>query len=122
MNFALASCRCSRGRHVTVNQQRTRIDFARCVRELVEIHYSEVERIVLVCNQLNTHTTASLFAAFPPAEARRLAEKLELHHTPKHGSWLYMAELELSVLARQCLQQRLPDRDAMTHAVTAWAD
>ena len=109
-------------RHVTVSQQRTRIDFAHCVRELVEVHYPHAERIVLVLDQLNTHSPASLYAAFPLTEARRLTEKLEIHHTPKHGSWLNMAELELSVLARQCLAQRLPDRDTMTHAVTAWAD
>ncbi len=109
-------------RHVTVSQQRTRIDFAHCVRERVEVHDPHAERIVLVLDQLNTHSPASLYAAFPPTEARRLTEKLEIHHTPKHGSWLNMAERELSVLARQCLAQRLPDRDTMTHAVTAWAD
>jgi hypothetical protein len=109
-------------RHVSVSQQRTRLDFARCVQELVDVHYPHAERIVLVLDQLNTHSPASLYAAFPPAEARRLTDKLEIHHTPKHGSWLNMAELELSVLARQCLAQRLPDRDAMEQAVTAWAD
>lgn len=107
-------------RHGTVSPQRTRIDFALCVRELVEVHYPNAERIVLVLDQLNTHAPASLYAAFPPEEARRLTEKLELHHTPKHGSWLNMAELELSVLARQCLTQRLPDRAAMARAVSAW--
>jgi len=76
---------------------------------------------VLVLDQLNTHSPASLYAAFPTDEARRLTERLEIHHTPKHGSWLNMAELELSVLARRCLAQRLPDRDAMARAVTAWA-
>ena len=109
-------------RHVPVRQQRTRLDFAQVVRELVEVHYSDAERVVLVLDQLNTHTPASLYAAFPPHEARRLVERLEWHHTPRHGSWLNMAELELSVLARQCLRQRLPDRDAMQRAVTAWAD
>lgn len=109
-------------RHVTVSQQRTRLDFAHCVRKLLDDHYPDAERIVLVCDQLNTHSPTSLYAAFPPAEARRLTERLEIHHTPKHGSWLNMAELELSVLARQCLTQRLPDRDGMAQAVTAWAD
>ena len=109
-------------RHVTVSQQRTRLDFAHCVQELVEVHYPEAERIVLVCDQLNTHSPASLYAAFPAVEARQLTERLEFHHTPKHGSWLNMAELELSVLARQCLAQRLPDREAMARAVTAWTD
>jgi hypothetical protein len=108
-------------RAVLVSDRRTRLDFAACVKELVDVHYPEAERIVLVLDQLNTHAPASLYAAFPPAEAKRLAHKLELHHTPKHGSWLNMAELELSVLQRQCLRQRLPDRDAMAREVTAWA-
>lgn len=107
-------------RTVMVGARRTRLEFAQCIRELVDVHYPEAARIVLVMDQLNTHSTASLYAAFPPAEARRLAAKLEIHHTPKHGSWLNMAELELSVLARQCLRQRLPDEVAMRSAVTAW--
>ena len=109
-------------RHVTVRQQRTRLDFAHVVQELVDHHCPDAERVVLVCDQLNTHATASLYAAFPSHEARRLAERLEWHHTPKHGSWLNMAELELSVLARQCLRQRVPDRLAMQAAVIAWAE
>ena len=108
-------------RAVTVSQQRTRLDFAACVKALVDVHYPHAERIVLVLDQLNTHSPASLYAAFPPAEAKRLADKLEFHHTPKHGSWLNMAELELSVLQRQCLRQRLPDRAAMAREVGAWA-
>lgn len=109
-------------RHVTVGARRTRLEFAHCVKELVDVHYPEAKRIVLVMDQLNIHSTTSLYAAFPPDEARRLAAKLEIHHTPKHGSWLNMAELELSVLARQCLRQRLPDQAAMGEAVTAWAE
>lgn len=109
-------------RHVIVGARRTRLEFAQCVKELVDVHYPDAERIVLVMDQLNIHSPASLYAAFPPAEAKRLATKLEIHHTPKHGSWLNMAELELSVLARQCLCQRLPDQAAMEAAVTAWAD
>ncbi len=109
-------------RQVAVGARRTRREFAECVKELVDVHYPEAERIVLVMDQLNIHSPASLYAAFPPAEAKRLAQKLEIHHTPKHGSWLNMAELELSVLARQCLAQRLPDQMRMTAAVTAWAD
>lgn len=108
-------------RAVTVSAQRTRLDFAACVKQLVDVHYPDVERIVLVLDQLNTHSPASLYAAFPPAEAKRLADKLEIHHTPKHGSWLNIAELELSVLQRQCLRQRLADQDAMVDEVTAWA-
>jgi len=109
-------------RTVTVGARRTRLEFAACVKELVDVHYPEAERIVLVMDQLNIHSTAALYAAFVPAEARRLAAKLEIHDTPKHGSWLNMAELELSVLARQCLRQRLPDLTTMQQAVTAWGD
>jgi len=108
-------------RTVLVSNQRTRLAFAACIKELVDVHYPQAERIVLVLDQLNTHSPASLSAAFPPAEAKRLTDKLEIHYTPKHGSWLNMAELELSVLQRQCLRQRLPDRAAMEHEVTAWA-
>jgi hypothetical protein len=109
-------------RAVLVSDQRTRLDFARCVQELVDVHYPEAERIVLVLDQLNTHSPASLYAAFPPAEAQRLAAKLEVHHTPKHGSWLNMAELELSALERQCLRRRVADRCVMEREVTAWAE
>jgi hypothetical protein len=108
-------------RAVAVSERRTRLDFAACVKELVDVHYPGAERIVLVLDQLNTHSPASLYAAFPPAEAKHLADKLEIHHTPKHGSWLNMAELELSALQRQCLRQRLADREDMERAVTAWA-
>ena len=108
-------------RSVMVSTQRTRLDFAACLKDLVDVHYPDAERIVLVLDQLNIHTPASLYAAFPPAEAKRLADKLEFHHTPKHGSWLNMAELELSVLQRQCVRQRIPDREAMEREVTAWA-
>jgi len=108
-------------RHVLVSDRRARLDFARCVQALVDVHYPHAERIVLVMDQLNTHSPASLYAAFPPAEAKRLADRLEIHHTPKHGSWLNMAELELSVLQRQCLAQRLADRAAVEQAAAAWA-
>jgi hypothetical protein len=107
-------------RTVLLSEQRTRLDFARCVQELVDRHYPHAERIVLVLDQLNTHSPASLYAAFPPATAKRLADKLEFHYTPKHGSWLNIAELELSVLQRQCLRQRLADRTTMERAVRAW--
>src|SRR5918994_1419023 len=94
-------------RNVTVSARRTRIDWAHCVKELVDIHYPDAEVIVLVQDNLNTHTPASLYEAFEPAEAKRLADRLELHYTPKHGSWLNMAEIELSVLAQQCLDRRV---------------
>jgi len=107
-------------RHVLVSDQRTRLDFARCVQELVDVHYAGADKIVLVLDQLNTHSPASLYAGFPPAEAKRLADKLEIHHTPKHGSWLNMAELELGVLQGQCLDRRLADRPTLEREVAAW--
>jgi hypothetical protein len=107
-------------RQVRLSAQRTRIDWAHCIQELVELHYPDAERIVLVLDQLNTHSPASLYEAFAPAEAKRLADKLEIHYTPKHGSWLNMAEIELSVLTRQCLNRRLPDRATMEREVAAW--
>ena len=109
-------------RDVLVSDQRTRLDFARCVKALVDDHDPAAERIVLVMDQLNPHSPASLYAAFPAAEANRLVAKLEIHYTPKHGSWLNIAELELSVLQRQCLNRRLGDRATMDREVTAWAD
>lgn len=107
-------------RHVKVTEQRTRRDWAEFIRELVDEAYPEAEQIVLVMDRLNTHTLGSLYEAFPPEEARRIAEKLEIHYTPKHGSWLNMAEIELSVLARQCLGQRLPSRAELASEVAAW--
>lgn len=107
-------------RHVEVTERRTKIDFAQVIRDLVDVHYPEAETIVLVMDNLNTHKVASLYEAFPPAEARRLIEKLEIHYTPKHGSWLDMAETELGVLSRQCLDRRLPDRDTLTREVATW--
>ena len=96
-------------RDVMVSARRTRIDWAHCIRDLVDVHHPDAERIVLVQDNLNTHTTASLYQAFEPAEAKRLADRLELHYTPKHGSWLNMAEIELAMLAQQCLDRRLAD-------------
>jgi len=108
-------------RHVMVSNQRTRLDFARCVKELLDVHYPDAERVVLVMDQLNTHSPASLYAAFPPAEAKRLTDRLEIHHTPKHGSWLNMAEIELGVLERQRLRRRIEDRGALEREVAARA-
>ena len=107
-------------RHVVVTDQRTGADCARVLRELVDVHYPAAERIVLVTDNLNTHTPAVLYATFPPEEAHRIAAKLEWHYTPKHGSWLDMAEIELSVLARQCLDQRIPDTPRLKGAVALW--
>ena len=107
-------------RQVFVRAQRTRVDFAAVIKTLCDDLYPHAEKIVLVMDQLNTHGVASLYAAFPPAEALRLAQRLEIHHTPKHGSWLNMAEIELSVLARQCLDERMESQEKLTHAVAAW--
>jgi hypothetical protein len=115
------ACEPLRGRrHVTVSDRRTRLDFAHCIKDLVDVQYPEAEVIVLVLDNLNTHTPASLYEAFPPAEARRLTEKLEIPYTPKHGSWLNMAEIALRVLAEQCLDRRLPDQATLTREVAAW--
>ena len=107
-------------RHGTVSARRTRIDWAHCVKDLLDVCYPDAEQVVLVQDNLNTHTPASLYAAFEPAEAKRLADRLELHSTPKHGSWLNMAEIELSVLSEQCLDRRLADRATLEREVTAW--
>jgi hypothetical protein len=107
-------------RQVRVSERRTRLDWAACIQALVDVHYPDAERIVLVLDQLNTHSPASLYEAFAPAEAKRLADKLEIHYTPTHGSWLNMAEIELSVLARQCLNQRLGNRTTIEREVAAW--
>jgi len=107
-------------RHVKVTDRRTAIDFAHCMRDLVDVHFPDAPRITLVVDNLNTHVLASLYKAFAPAEARRIWERLEVHYTPKHGSWLNMAEIELSVLARQCLDRRIPDRETLIQEVAAW--
>jgi hypothetical protein len=107
-------------RWVTVTNRRTKVDWAHQIKTLVDVRYPQAERIVLVQDNLNTHTPASLYDAFPPAEAKRLADKLELHYTPKHGSWLNMAEIELSVLSRQCLDRRVPDVATLEAEVAAW--
>ena len=107
-------------RQVTVSERRTRIDWAHCVKELVDVCYPDAEQVMLVQDNLNTHTPASLYEAFAPAEAKRLADKLELHSTPKHGSWLNMAEIKLAVLANQCLDRRLADRATLEREVAAW--
>jgi hypothetical protein len=109
-------------RGVKVTERRTMVDWAEAVRDLVDVHYPEAEQIVLVMDNLNTHGIGSLYEAFPPAEAFRLAQKLEIHYTPKHGSWLNMAESELSILSRQCLHRRIPDEEQLRREVSAWQD
>lgn len=107
-------------REVKVTERRTMVDWAEATRELVDVHYPEAAQIVLVLDNLNTHGIGSLYEAFPPEEAFRIAQKLEIHYTPKHGSWLNMAESELSILSRQCLHQRIPSLDQLQREVTAW--
>jgi hypothetical protein len=109
-------------RHVKVTERRTAVDFAHVIRDLLDVHYPEAEKVVLVMDNLNTHTPASLYQAFAPEEARRLAGRLEIHHTPKHGSWLDMAEIELSALAAQCLDRRIGDMETLVREVAAWQD
>ena len=108
-------------RHVEVTERRTRTDWAHQVRRLLDEQYPQAERIRLVLDNLNTHNTASLYEAFEPHEARRLARRLELHHTPKHGSWLNIAEVELSALTKQCLKRRIPDKQVLRRQTHAWA-
>ncbi len=109
-------------RAVKVTDRRTAVDFAEVIRWLVEDLHEEAEKVVLVMDNLNTHKLASLYEAFPPEQARRIAEKLEIHHTPKHGSWLNMAEIELSVLSRQCLARRIESREELEREVAAWEE
>jgi transposase len=107
-------------RHVEVTERRTKKDWAECMQQLVDEIYPQAERIVVVMDNLNTHTKASLYEAFEPAEAKRIADKLEIHYTPKHGSWLNMAEIEISVLSRQCLAERMGDMHRLENEALAW--
>jgi hypothetical protein len=107
-------------RHVAVTDRRTKHDFAEQMQALVDVHFPDAEEIRVVLDNLNTHTPAALYEAFPAAEARRIAKKLEFHYTPVHGSWLNMAELEFSMLARQCLGRRIPDRATLETEVATW--
>ena len=107
-------------RHVKVTDRHTAVDYAQVLKELSDTHFPGSAKIVLVQDNLNTHKPASLYEAFPPAEARRLVERFEWHYTPKHGSWLDMAESELSVLSSQCLDRRIPDQRVLKDEVEAW--
>jgi hypothetical protein len=109
-------------RHVIASERRTKIDFAGWLKELVDVHYPAAAVIRLVVDNLNTHTPAALYEAFAPEEAHRIARKLEWHYTPKHGSWLNMVEIELSVLAGQCLDRRIPDLATLARATAAYAE
>jgi hypothetical protein len=107
-------------RDISVTDRRAKFDWAAYAKKIVDDLYPEAERVTLVCDQLNTHAISSLYATFPAAEAHRIARKLEIVHTPKHGSWLNMAEIEFSALARQCLERRFDDRDQLERQVAAW--
>lgn len=107
-------------RHVAVTSRRTNKDFAEPMRALADDHYPDAPVIAVVLDNLSTHSPAALYQTFPPAEARRLVKRLEFHYTPKHGSWLNMAELEFAILSRQCLSRRLPDRTVLQREIAAW--
>ena len=107
-------------RHVQVTAQRTKVDFAAAMRYLVDDLFAQAEKVVVVQDNLNTHTPASLYEAFQPAEAKRILDRLEFHHTPKHGSWLNMVEIEIGVLVEQCLDRRIPDADTLKSETAAW--
>ena len=109
-------------RHVKVTPQRTAIDYAHLLKDLVDLHYRDVLLITVVQDNLNTHSPASLYKAFEPQEARRILNRIEFCYTPKHGSWLNMAEIELSVLARQCLDRRIADFERLTAEIAAWQE
>ena len=107
-------------RHVKITDRRTTQDCAHCMRDLVDIHFPKAAGISVVVDNLNTHTPAALYATFPPAEAWRIIRKLDFHYTPKHGSWLNMAEIEFAVVATQCLDRRLAHQEAVGRTITAW--
>jgi hypothetical protein len=107
-------------RHLSVRTQRTAKDWAEEVKYLVDVSYPDVEKIILVMDNLNTHKLSSLYKAFPPKEARRIARRLEIHNTPKHGSWLNMAEIELNVMTRQCLVRRIDNLEKLSSELSAW--
>lgn len=107
-------------RHVKATEHRRKNDFAECMRELVDVHFPYAEVVRIVLDNLNIHTPAALYESFPPQEARRILKKLEFHYTPKHGSWLNMAEIELSILSRQCLGQRIANQDHLANELQAW--
>ena len=108
--------------HVSVREHRTAIDWAEEIRYLVDEMYPDVQKIILVMDNLNTHKPASLYKTFPPEEARRIIKKLEIHYTPKHGSWLDIAEIELNVMTRQCLSRRISSIDVLRSELAAWED
>ena len=109
-------------RHIKVTDRHPAVDYARALKDLSDIHFPNAQKVALVQDNLNTHTKASLYAAFPADEAQRLGERFEWHYTPKHGSWLDMAESELGVLSSQCLARRIPDKETLIKEIAVWED
>ena len=109
-------------RKVCVRPRKTAVDWAQEIKDLLDTDYPKAETVVLVCDNLNTHTPAALYKAFSPEEARRLARRLDIHYTPKHGNWLNIAEIEMSVLSNQCLKERIPDVESLKEQVSAWTN
>ncbi len=109
-------------RHVKVTDRRTKVDFAYCIKDLLTLYYPDAERVTIVMDNLNTHHPSSLYEAFEPAEARSLLERCDFHYTPKHGSWLNMAEIEFSALQRQCLDRRIADQETLRDEIAAWEE
>lgn len=119
-NIFLASEPLAGKRQIKITDHRKRQDFAEFIKELVDDHYPDAEKIIMVMDNLNTHNGASLYETFEPSEAKRILDKLEIHYTPKHGSWLNVAEIEFSHLSRQCLDRRIPDKETLTREANAW--
>ena len=122
VNIFLASEPLKGHRVTSVTDRRTKVDWAHFIKDLVDNQYPNVDKILLVMDNLNTHTPGSLYDTFEPQEARRIIDKLEIHHTPKHGSWLNVAEIELSVLSRQCLNRRIPDKETYDREIKIWTN
>ena len=109
-------------RHIKVTDRRTKVDFAHCIKDMFTLYYPDADKVTIVMDNLNTHHLSSLYEAFEPAEARSLLERCDFHYTPKHGSWLNMAEIEFSALQRQCLDQRIPDQETLRDEIAAWEE
>jgi len=107
-------------RHAKVTDQRTALDFADCMKDLVDVHYPQAQRIRVVLDNLSTHSAGALYERFSPAEARRILDRLEFHYTPKHASWLNMVEIEIGVMVGQCLDRRIPDKATLVAEVASW--
>lgn len=107
-------------RKVNIRERKTAVDWAHEIKELLDADFPKARKVILVCDNLNTHKPASLYKAFPPEEARRLLKRLEIHYTPKHGSWLNIAEIELSIFTRQCLDRRIPDLQILSEEAKSW--